>query len=119
MIKIVLIDDDLDLLEMVCMMLDTPQMSPVCIDNGANLLGTLSKVQPNVLVMDIYLGQHDGRVLCKELKSGAAFSDLPILLYSAAEISTQSILDSQADDFIKKPFEMPELIRRIERLVKD
>ena len=119
MIKVVVIDDDLDLLEMVCMMLNNPKMSPVCIDDGDNLVPTLSTVQPDVLVMDIFLGHHDGRALCKKLKSNNEFSRLPILLYSAGEISPESILDSNADDFIKKPFEMPELMRRIEELANN
>src|SRR4051812_46614138 len=98
------------------MMFENPKMSSVCIDDGDDLVPTLSTVQPDVLVMDIFLGRHDGRALCKKLKSNEEFSHLPILLYSAGEISTDSITESFADDFIKKPFEMPELIRRIEVL---
>jgi DNA-binding response OmpR family regulator len=116
MIKVVLVDDDTDLLEMVCLMLETPEISAICLDDCKVVIPALDAESPNVLVMDIFLGECDGRSLCKKVKSIKKYSALPILLYSAGQITEASITESGADDFISKPFEMPVLLNKIHKL---
>jgi DNA-binding response OmpR family regulator len=118
MIKVLLVDDDRDLLEMVCMMLSTPQISPVCIDNATLVLPNLDIIDPDVIVLDIFLGSYDGRELCKKIKSSEEYRNVPVLLYSAGHILEQSLQDCNADGFLRKPFEMEELIGKIETLAK-
>lgn len=113
MVKVVLLDDDHDLLEMVCMMLNTPQITPVCFEDCKEVLPVLSKVNPDVLVMDIFLGACDGRSLCKQIKGMKNHSNLPVLLYSAGEIMPETIEDCGADGFLRKPFEMDDLIDKV------
>ena len=118
MIKVLLVDDDRDLLEMVCMMLKTPAIAPVCIDNGGMVMPHVEALVPDVVVLDIYLGNYDGRNLCKQIKDSKEYADMPVLLYSAGDIKPDSIRDCGADDFLRKPFEMQELIEKIELLAK-
>lgn len=117
MIKVLLVDDDIDLLEMVCLMLNTHQMDAECISQGENVLTCLQANKPDILVMDIYLGKEDGRILCRDIKNSGKYSTLPVLLYSAGNVSSTSISECGADDFIQKPFDMSLLINRIKSLV--
>jgi DNA-binding response OmpR family regulator len=119
MMKVLVVDDDLDLLEMVCLMLQTPEMVPICIDNGDEVLPTVEHSKPDVLVMDIFLGPCDGRDICKEIKSSKTHPRLPVLLYSAGYITQESIRESGADGFLSKPFDMNTLVNTIENLVKN
>lgn len=118
MVKVLVVDDDEDLLEMVTLMLRTSHMSVTSLNAGALLFQTIDADEPDILLMDIFLGDSDGRQLCKELKSSAAYTGFPILLYSAGEISKASIEQSDADYFLRKPFEMSYLVKCINERVK-
>lgn len=118
MIKVVLCDDDGDLLEMVCLMLETPGIEPVCLEDCKKIITVLDRVIPDVLVMDVFLGECDGRSLCKKVKSMKQYSSLPVLLYSAGQVPPASIKESGADYFLQKPFEMQVLLDQIHSLAK-
>jgi DNA-binding response OmpR family regulator len=118
MIKVLLVDDDLDLLDMVCLMLVSHNMDAECISDGGSVLPILQNKRPDVLVMDIFLGNHDGRSLCRQVKDRDEYSTLPVLLYSAGNVTRESIKASGANDFISKPFDMTDIIRRITELAR-
>ena len=61
MINVVVLDDDPDLLDMVCLMLNTPEISPFCFEDCKEGMPVLDTKSPDVLVMDIFLGECDGR----------------------------------------------------------
>lgn len=116
MIKIVVVDDDYDLLELVCLMLNTEKTSPVCLQDCKQTIPVLHDFTPDVLVMDIYLGDCDGRNLCKQVKSSERFAHLPVILFSAGAIDPATIKECGADHFFKKPFEMDALLQRVSDL---
>jgi DNA-binding response OmpR family regulator len=116
MIKVVLLDDDVDLLDMVCLMLSTPDIRSYCFDDCKKVLPVLDAEVPDVLVMDVYLGECDGRALCRQVKAMKQYSGLPVLLYSAGDVSPASIRESGADFFLQKPFNMNVLLEQIHQL---
>jgi DNA-binding response OmpR family regulator len=116
MVKVLLVDDDLDLLEMVCLMLRTSQFDANCISSGIEVFSYIQKLSPDVVVMDIFLGDSDGRDLCLQIKKEGKYSTLPVLLYSAGKISESSITECGADAFLHKPFDMQVLVSRIRQL---
>lgn len=118
MIKVLLVDDDLDLLDMVCLMLLSHNMDAECISEASSVIPRLQNKRPDVLVMDIFLGNEDGRSLCREVKDREEYSTLPVLLYSAGNVTRESIRASGANDFISKPFDMSDIIGRITSLAK-
>jgi DNA-binding response OmpR family regulator len=79
----------------------------------------MEELHPDLVLMDIYLGDSDGRVLCKQLKSSKEFGLVPIILYSAGYIANSSIRDSMADDFLVKPFDIKQLLAKISTALKD
>ena len=113
-----LLDDDTDLLDMVCLMLKIPEMNPVCFDDCTQFMPVLEAELPDVVVMDVFLGECDGRTLCKQVKSMEQYASLPVLLYSAGNITQDSIRESGADYFLQKPFDMHVLLDRIQSLAK-
>ncbi|MEO5594127.1 MAG: response regulator [Chitinophagaceae bacterium] len=118
MVKVLIVDDDEDLLEMVTLMLRASRMQVKSLNAGALLLETLKTETPDILLMDIFLGDSDGRKLCKELKNSIAYTGFPVFLYSAGEITNASIVESDADYFMRKPFEMSHLVNRIHESIK-
>lgn len=112
--KVLVVEDDEDLLQMVTLMLEFHQFEVKSLSTGNDFLNTVIEEKPDMVVMDIFLAGADGRELCKELKSSSALLKTPVLLYSAGNISMDSIKDSGANDFLHKPFDMLELLKRIQ-----
>jgi len=117
--SVLIVDDDLDLLEMMEIVLRRSEMEVACLDHGAGLFTTLSNFRPDIVIMDIYLGDADGRNLCQQLKTSADYKDIPIILYSAGIITKESIDQSLADEFIVKPFNVQQLLGRISSLTSN
>ena len=115
--KVLVLDDDTDLLEMVSLVLQSYQMEAVCISRGEALVHAIEKEQPDAVLMDIYLNASDGRLLCQGLKKNDSFKHIPVILYSAGHITRSSIQDSLADDFIVKPFDIAQLINKLRNVI--
>jgi DNA-binding response OmpR family regulator len=113
MIKVLVVDDDEDLLEMVSMMLRMSGMEVQSLANGEHVFAAIDTGHPHIILMDIYLGDYDGRQLCKKIKSHREYAVLPVVLYSAGNINTASITEAGADSFLQKPFDMKALVTRI------
>jgi DNA-binding response OmpR family regulator len=114
--SVLIVDDDIDLLEMMEIVLKRSEMQVECLNQGTGLFDALSHFRPDIVIMDIYLGDADGRDLCQQLKTSADYKDIPIILYSAGIITRDSIQQSMADEFIVKPFNVQQLLARIARL---
>jgi CheY-like chemotaxis protein len=117
MANVLIVDDDEELLELVCLMVRTSNLNAICIGSGAEVFPNLESTPIDLVLMDVYLGSHDGRELAKQIKTDLRFNHIPILLYSAGSITPESIQESLANDFIRKPFDMPLLIDRIKGFV--
>jgi len=117
-VKVLIVDDDEDLLEMVTLMLTANQMQVTGLTTVSGLFEILQADPPDVLLMDIFLGDSDGRQICKTLKNSGSYAGFPIFLYSAGDISTASINESTADYFFRKPFEMHQLVSRIHQTMQ-
>jgi DNA-binding response OmpR family regulator len=116
MVNVLVIDDDKDLLDMVEMVLASYDFHVSVLNHAAPLFETVKQKKPNVILMDIYLGDADGRQLCYTLKTSAEFARIPVILYSAGFISPTTIQESLADDFLPKPFDNAQLVERLRAL---
>lgn len=113
MLKVLVVDDDKDLLEMVTLVLRINGMDVYSINDYQQFFSSLSVFQPDLVVLDIYLEEADGRELCRQMKGMDDFSNTPVLLYSAGHITADSIEECQANGFLQKPFDISILLKRI------
>lgn len=111
---ILVVDDDADLLELVTLVLKRSNYQVTAIQDGGKVIPTLEAINPDVILMDIYLGSTDGRNICKTLKTNDRYQAIPVILYSAGNITSQSIKESLADSFVVKPFNNAEILERIQ-----
>ena len=70
--------------------------------------------KPDIILLDVALGGQDGRLLCKQIKTGEKTSHIPIILFSANHGIVETFTDYLADDFIAKPFEIVNLINKLQ-----
>ena len=117
MVRVLIVDDDTDLLEMVCLMASINGLNPTCVSSGEAALLAIEKEKFSLLLMDIFLGDRDGRQIARQLKESTEYSHIPILLYSAGQIDASSIEESRAEGFIQKPFDIHDMISRIHSLI--
>ena len=84
---------------------------------GSGFLSIVESIRPDIILLDIFLGDADGRNLCYQMKLHPAYQNIPVILYSAGHISFSTIQKSKADEFIVKPFEIDQLLGKIKELL--
>lgn len=111
--KIMIVDDDEGILDALSMMLQYKGYEVSTCKNGNTIL-EMKKDFPDLLLLDIWMSGIDGRNVCKQLKQKDQTKTIPIIMISASKDIERSAIDSGADGFLAKPFEMTELIQKIE-----
>jgi len=115
--KILIVDDDKDLLEMVEMTLSRLGYHITTLAKGSGFLNIIESTRPDIILMDIFLGDADGRTLCYNMKLQPAYKTIPVILYSAGYVPLSTIEHSKADLFIIKPFDVKQLVEKIKTLL--
>jgi two-component system alkaline phosphatase synthesis response regulator PhoP len=122
--KILLVDDDPDLVNAARMILEAKNFEVAAAYGGVEGLQKARTENPDLIVLDVMMPDKDGYAVCKELKSDPQLSRIPVLLLTAvvSHISTtrftqQMGLETEADDYIDKPVEPEVLVKRIETLL--
>jgi DNA-binding response OmpR family regulator len=114
--KIMVADDDPGIIDALCMMLEFEGYDVSCTVNGATVKD-MKEEFPDLLVLDIWMSGQDGREICRFLKNEATTKNIPVLMISASKDIRQSALDSGANDFLAKPFEMDDLLGKVDDLL--
>ena len=115
--KILVVDDDKDLLEMVEMTLSRLGYHITTLAKGSGFFNIVESTRPDIILLDIFLGDADGRNLCYNLRLQPAYQKIPVILYSAGYVPLSTIAHSKADEFIIKPFDIQFLIEKIKVLL--
>ncbi len=110
--EIFVVEDDDGIRELVEFLLVTHQYSVKAFPNARAFHKAVPQEVPDLFLLDIMLPDGNGLDLCKELKESEKTGDIPVVLMSAhADIKGTG----GADDFIAKPFDVDELLNRIEQ----
>ena len=110
--QIFVVEDDEGIRELIEILLESHEYSVQTFPNARTFQNTVPGQVPDLFLIDIMLPDGNGVNLCKQLKASNETMGIPVVLMSAhANISH---IDG-ADDFIAKPFDVDELIQRIEQ----
>ncbi|MEO6330552.1 MAG: response regulator [Ginsengibacter sp.] len=109
--KILIVDDDEDILEVVKYLLQSHGFNVSTYATGFNVDEVVKNYNPDLILLDINLPGKSGTQICKELRHKKLTT--PIILFSAHADRSKVIAESNADDFIEKPFEIDHLINTI------
>ena len=115
MAKILIVDDDKDILEVVKLLLTSKNYVVQTISDPENLAEKIISFNPDVILLDVNIGQHDGREICKLLKSNILVKHIPVLLFSALPGLEHTYSECEATGYIAKPFDANYLFETIER----
>ena len=111
--KILIADDDNGILTALTMMFEYEIIST---SNGQTV-HEVSKFSPDLILLDIWMGNVDGRDVCKQLKNQVSTKHIPIIMISARASAEKSALGAGANAFIAKPFEMDDLLTKVAQYV--
>ncbi|MDA0748245.1 MAG: response regulator transcription factor [bacterium] len=118
--KILLVEDEPDILEIIRYNLDQAGFSVVCTEDGEAGLEAVQKELPDLIVLDLMLPGIDGLEVCKVLKQHVETREVPILMLTARVEEVDRIvgLELGADDYMAKPFSARELVLRIRAILR-
>lgn len=115
--KILVVDDDLDILDALKFALEDAGYEVTTTEKGeyAENLRDTNGGLPDVIILDVLLSGKDGRLICQKLKSQDDTKHIPIIMISAHPNARHSVHHVGADDFLAKPFDFDELLDAIAR----
>ncbi|GER24347.1 DNA-binding response regulator [Zafaria cholistanensis] len=110
--RILVVDDDEALAEMIGIVLRNDDFEPVFCFDGARALETFRNVKPDLVLLDLMLPGMDGIEVCRAIR---AEDDVPIVMLTAKSDTADVVrgLESGADDYVPKPFKPAELVARV------
>lgn len=125
--KILIVDDDPDILTAIGAVLEARDYEVVTAPDGEEGLVKLRDEKPNLMILDLLMPKMDGFAVCKELKDPrrAKYSKIPILILTSVkeeasrrryELETGLAMD--VDDYVEKPIAPYTLLERVEKLLK-
>ena len=112
MLKILLVDDDPNIRQLVNLYLQKEGFEVMMADRGDEALKMFKASPPNLILLDIMLPGMDGWQVCREVRK---ISNIPIIMLTAKDETFDKVLGLElgADDYVAKPFDMKELVARI------
>ena len=112
--KILIADDDADILEVVNLILDVKGYDVQTEKNGENILKMKDNL-PDLLLLDIWMSGVDGRDICRQLREKQETKHLPVIMLSANIDIKKMSDDCGATDYLAKPFDIKDLVGMIEK----
>jgi CheY-like chemotaxis protein len=117
--KILLLDDNKDLLQIVQIILKGQGYETVlasCIEEAAQKI----KIhKPVLILMDVFISDQDGREFCNKLKQDGETSSIRVIMMSGYDNNLGLMSLVSADDFMQKPFDYNDLINRVQKQMTD
>ena len=115
--KILVVDDDLNICELLRLYLEKEGYTVVIANDGASAVTMFRDESPALVLLDIMLPKLDGWQVCREIRK---FSDKPIIMLTAkGEVFDRVLgLELGADDYVVKPFDTKEVVARIKAVLR-
>jgi len=125
--KILVVDDDPDILEAISLILEAHGYQVVTARDGVDGLHQIKEEKPDLMILDLMMPKLDGFGVCKELKDPrwSKYAHMPIIILSSVrqdasrrryELETGVQLD--VDDYVEKPIEHNILLERVEKVLR-
>jgi len=115
--KILVVDDDLNICELLRLYLTKEGYNVVIANDGQSAVTTFQEESPSLVLLDIMLPKLDGWQVCREIRK---FSETPIIMLTAkGEVFDRVLgLELGADDYVVKPFDTKEIVARIKAVLR-
>lgn len=111
--KILVVDDEPDILEFLAVILDEEGYTVVTTDKSEYVEKLHNGGLPDLILLDIFLSGKDGREIVKHLKRQEETKQIPVIMFSAHPSAGSTARAAGADDFLAKPFDIDDLLAKV------
>lgn len=111
--KILVVDDDQSILDSMEIALSLKDYEVDTTTKGEETFSKIESFKPDLIFMDVYLSGMDGSEITRKIKEDESTKDIPVIIFSANKSMKEVFLESGANDFIGKPFNMDELYEKV------
>lgn len=117
--KILIVDDEPDIVETLSFMLQARNFDVVTASDGLEALSKVKSERPDLVLLDIMMPGMDGYDVCVKLKTDKETKNIPVVMLTARGENEAVIRahKSGANDYIVKPFTLPTLVNKLNRLL--
>ncbi len=118
--KVMVLDDEPDLSETVKLLLEGKGFEVVVAQSGAEALKELRKERVDLVLVDFFMPEMTGRVFAAEVRADSKLKDLKLAFLTVAlfgEVGQGDLKKLEILDYIQKPFDNEDLVRRVKRMV--
>jgi two-component system, OmpR family, response regulator RpaA len=118
--RILVIDDDAAIAELVAINLEMAGYEVTQAEDGIKGQALAVQLLPDLIVLDLMLPRVDGFTVCQRLRRDERTADIPVLMLTALSQTQDKVegFNSGADDYLTKPFEVEEMLARVRALLR-
>ena len=115
--KILVVDDDSNIAELICLYLVKEGFETEKANNGKEALRQMQRFDPNLVILDVMMPEMDGFETCREIRKQG---NTPVIFLTAKGETFDKVLGLElgADDYIVKPFDNKELVARVKAVLR-
>lgn len=118
--RILVIEDDMDIIELVNMILTRAGYEVTACNNGRDAIAAIKKIRPHLILLDLMLPGMDGKTIVKEMANDEDIATTSILILSALESAEQMFIGQpQIKGFCFKPFSPKNLLDKVKQIMGD
>lgn len=115
--KILIVDDEPDIVEVLKFPLEANGYECICAYDGETGLKSAKELMPDLMILDVMLPKMNGFKISRLLKFDAKYKDIPILMVTARSQEADKLIGEEtgADEYITKPFQISEILEKVKK----
>lgn len=119
--KILIVDDEQDIVESLKFVLESYDYTCYCAYNGEDGLRMAKEIIPDLMILDVMMPKINGYKISRLLKFDKKYKDIPILMVTARTQEEDKLIGEEtgADEYITKPYELDELVSKVNKYLME
>ena len=115
--KILIVDDEQDIVESLKFVLESSDYTCYCAYNGEDGLKLAKEIMPDLMILDVMMPKINGYKISRLLKYDNKYKDIPILMVTARSQEEDKLIgeDTGANEYITKPFDLDDVVDRVKK----
>ncbi|MFH1249211.1 MAG: response regulator [archaeon] len=118
--KVMVVDDEQDIVTLLTAVLENEGFKTISASSGQECLDKLKTAKPDLILLDMMMPGMSGREVCERIRKDPKTKNLKIAFVTVArfsEIGKEKLKDMNVSDYITKPFDNDELIKRVKKIL--
>ncbi len=114
--KILIVDDEQDIVESLKFVLESSNYTCYCAYNGEDGLKLAKEIMPDLIILDVMMPKINGYKISRLLKYDSKYKNIPILMVTARSQEEDKLIGEETgvDEYITKPFDLDEVVKKVD-----